>query len=156
MFVNSTEYILTGSTFQALINSISWLGLAPKTPHLQTFPTSRHPGSAGALAMAARAPSAPLDAPSAPLDAGRSSPPGRSKLLGLAARRQCTCQHFWLRWSARNAWSRLLAPLRRSKWLHDPLGSNGALNMFTWVRRCGEGRWREGLLIACVLKDVSP
>ena len=54
-------------------------------------------GSAGALEMAVRT---------------RSAPPGRSKLLGLAARKHRTCRRFQLR--ARSA------PLGRSKWPLEP------------------------------------
>jgi len=54
-------------------------------------------GFAGALEIAART---------------RSAPPGRSKLLGLAARKHRTCRRFQLR--ARSA------PLGRSKWPLEP------------------------------------
>ena len=65
-------------------NSLSWLSLAMKTPHLPTFATSSPLGSAVALEMAARARSAPL---------------GRLKW---------PLEHAWLRQGARNCLAWLL------------------------------------------------
>ena len=85
-----------------------------KTLQLPTFPSSSTLGSSGALDMAARARSAPLGRSKWPLELARtrSASPRRWKLLGLAARKHCTCRRFRVR--ARSA------PLGRSTLALEP------------------------------------
>ena len=98
--------------FQRAVRSLFWVRSATKTSHLSMFPTSSPLGSAGAE-MATRT---------------RSAPPMRSKLLGLAVRRHCTCRR--LRHRARSA------PLGRSKW---PLGRRFRLR--TRSALLGRSKW---------------
>ena len=68
-------------------NSLSWLSLAMKTPHLPTFATSSPLGSAVALEMAARARLAPLWRSKWPPEPDRlrwGARNGRSNSLGSA------------------------------------------------------------------------
>jgi hypothetical protein len=124
------------------LNSLSWLGLASKTPHLPTFATSSPIGSAGALEIAARARSVPLGRSRWPIEPGRlrwGARNGRSNSLELARLRRC----------ARNCMAWLVESIAPPDFtISSPPGSAGALNIAARARSAALGRSKWPLELA--------
>ena len=102
-----------------------------KTLHLSTFPASSQLGSGRALEMAARASFGFAGALEITART-RSAPPGRSNLLGLAARKHRTCQRFQLRVRS--------APLGCRNGRSSQLGFAGALETAARTRSAATRR----------------
>ena len=126
------------------LRSLSWLGLASKTPHLPTFATSgpaplrwsarngrsRPLGSARALEMAARASSAPLGRSKWPLDPARLRWGARKMPLELA--RLCQAARNYSTWLLENTARADVSEVEPARlgwgarhWRSSPLGSPG-------------------------------
>ena len=118
--VNTTAHIHERNNQRRLIPNCR-----SQTVNLPTFPTSSSLGLAGALALAARARSAPLGRPTWPLEPAllrwgvrcRSAPTMRSQLLGMAARAHFTWRCIKLRSrSARPVRPTFALELARFRW----------------------------------------